>query len=491
MALTSSGVDRDYTAKTLKKISNEINDYFGNDGDAGWIDSKLYKYGVFKIYRDNVKGNYEKYVKSLGTKSDEVVKKIKGSLKKVEETEIKYNNRFNETISESSSCKNIMKNFSEAISFRTFSVIYDFTSIDKKNSNDYLNLIQSRANVIIEKESSQWSEEEIEIVSYAYMNSNDEKFKSKVLNSFYRKSTDEHYKNENKFSKNELNCDFYDRDKESWEKFLKCNDYYFLDTYNKYIKGEIDDETFDAILKNHMTGGYLSDERYAILVSKEKRPIKISSNGNLEAYASRYKLIEFKQDNIYADGEKNFAANDFDRISYKNEFEIKNISNGNDAESYINDKMQLASIKSEEFDYNDYARKLIEKGASKISDTILPGSGKVVDKIFDVVNTVVEDIPSNNPEMSTYDSINMSTYVSSFGFKLVHSSKGYVLYNTPESTSKVNEFINYLKENKSKYPEAYKLYAKNKTAESYVDGSINVNNLLDYIDESHLDTMLF
>ncbi len=484
---------RDFSKKTLEKISKEIDDYFGSDSDGktNWIQSILYKFGVYKIHADNVKKNYEKYVKSLGTKKAEVIKKIEKVLKNVSDKETTYNAKFKKSNIETNSINNIVSQFSDTISFKNFSIPYDFDKLDSECAKYYTNLIESRARTIIEKDSSQWTDEEIEIVSYAYTYSSDEKFKEKVINSFYTKSTDKHYSKTGLLSgDDELGYNYYDRDKKSWEKFLDCNDQYFIEIYNCYLDGKIGDAEFNQALKNHMTSAYLNDEKYNILVF-DKKPVSINENGDLKVYASRYKKIEIRNGKVFADGKENFSANSFDRVTSKNELSFKNISNDEDASNYLKDNLKIDSLSSEEINYEAYTKKLIAKAATAVAGIILPGSGKVVSKAVHYAEIIAEEVDSASSSISTVDALEYETYIRYFDLKLVHTSNGLALYLTPNSLIKIKAFIAYIEANKKDYSSAYDLYVKDKNPESYVNGDINISDFLRYIDDCGLDNEYF
>lgn len=481
-------IDRDYTKKTTKQISKEIDDYFDEDGNLNWINSILFKWEFFSI-RGETASSYKKYVKSLGAKRDEVLQKIDICLRQIETVEKKYSKELLVYKSKTDSYVHMVNNLSDCISLKNFHNTYDFSKLQELCYNDKINVIDLKIYDILEKDCNEWTDEELEIVAYVYCNTNDDELKEQIVNSFYSESTDERFTSDNMHKY--IAYKYYDRNEEQWDKFVELEHFYYEDAYTRYLNGD-ENVDIEKCTKNNLEISHLDDDKYSFLVAMESHPIEYNEDGEIKLCIPKYKEIQIgnQRNATIADGKPFYgASNKYENLGDKETFCVYNVDSEK-GEVYIDEKIKEDSLYTEQTNVAVFfIEKAIDEGVGAAADAVIPGSGIIAKAIKKATKAGYKAVKSS-AEVQTNDSkayklLDIENYVQYFGFMVVHTSDGISVMHTPESIRIVEEWMQLLekkyKNNNELYKDAYEAYIKNKTIDSYVNGEIDIYAFSRYI----------
>ena len=481
-------IDRDYTQETLVKLSKEIDDYFGKDGELGFINEHLFEWGFFSIIGETA-ASYKRYVKSLGATRDEVIGKINKCLKRIETVEGDYSKKFLTYEDKADAYIRMANHLSDCISIKNFHNTYDFSKLHRICRDDKLEVIKLKAYDILEKDCEDWTDEDIEILAYVYSNTDDNELKEQIINGFYSDTTDKRFKSDNPH-KDSLDYKYYDRNETQWEKFVKVEQYYYSTEYNKYLNGDKSVD-IERVTRNNLEISYLDDNKYSVLITQGDAPIEFDDGGEIELCRPKYKEIHIgnQRNTTIVDGRPGPNLN-YSYRTVKNDedtFCVYNVESTN-GEEYIKDNIKDDALITHQTNWGEYVgEKIVDKTVGTISsaaDTVLPGSGKVIDIIYDVAKDEANSNQSNDPK--TYQLADMRDYVDYFDLMVVHSSDGMRVMHTPDSKTRIESWMLLMekkyKENPELYGNAYNMFVKDKSIDSYVNGDVDIYNFIRYVD---------
>lgn len=466
-------IDRDYTLEALNQISEAIDDYMGGNDNVNFFEW-LFPRGGAK--------EYKKFLRDMGNEKKEVKNKISNVLRKIAEEEKTYVNNFSDIDGEIKKMSNCLNKLATAISFKNFSIPMDFFSFALGNQSDIQEFMEAKAETIMEKPPDEWTDEEYEIVSYAFIYSTDENFKCRIINCFYSDSTNKHIiDNSSLFRKNtDATIRYYDRDNASWEKFSKLVEMYYSIEYKDYLSGVSNDgeasRSFENALGNYIIMKNFDSEEYSVLVSKRNNPIAYDE-GEFQTYTAKYRKIEIEEDGtILADGVKILGGiNRVDLMGAKTLYSIECVEKGEEAVDYISEKYKEDALETE-----DSWVPIVNIGSSIVTkglDHLIPGTGKMISACESLIN----DAADREKKNTQYEFSYVQQFVNNFDVGVAFTSEGCILYNTPESIELLSQMLKVLKEDNY---DMYNQYGgKNLTPESFVNGDIDVGDFM----RSYLD----
>ncbi len=473
---------RDFRASVLKSFDKYMDRYFNTNGTTPI--SKMWKNLLNWLSLDslnsNFDGNYQKYIMSLSKTEKKAKAQVIKVWTNVANVEEKYDKYFR---SMKGDMQNLTSTFTKISSFLQSNNFNDTITVGRLFDDcydEYISALDKKVYSILEKAPDQWTDGEYEIVAYAYLNSSDYFLKQQILNSFYVNKTDEYIKYENgkkPFGWNDVNLGCYEIDSESFDKFMSAYNCYFASQYDAYLKGECTDAEINICLKNYfMLKGLSEHEKDLIYTVNGNNPIEIGEDGKVSVKFAKAQTNNGISVNRYGVIMQALSPDDvYYESVYDSEIEI---NNGKNAETSLENKIQEGLIQDAHIDYIGIVSDAIVDSV----DQLIPGFGKAVSQIEKTGKTL--NAIWGTTDTSAYDMSDYATYVGMFDIKCCMVGGTYGLFPTPRTQDKINKFIEYLKNN----PEYTNLYEKyNVGYNEYVNGKVDVNQLLQDLDGSGID----
>lgn len=468
---------RDFTDKTLDELNRCLDNYFGKEitDSENWLNSLLRYFKIFNI--KNAKGNYKKYVKSLAGTRELAENKIRRVWGDIEDGEKEFCFDQNEIIQSVECCKTMLDKLSSCINVDTFKSAYDFSKITLSLEDEYLKVLEYKAEMILQKNVEDYSDEDIEILAYVALTTSDEDLVTRIYSSFYS----EKYDTENlkiqgvSGDMGNVRSDLYERNDEKWEKFCSVSRIYMSAEYSKYLNNPEDysEEMINTVLRNYYAMCYLEDEHF-LVASEDRELIYISGDGTL-----KYSVPTQVDDSLQVVSTGSIDGSVLiHHTSVEKSHKINWIDNGKDASGKISGEISDSVVRDEQFNWGEF---LVEETVAIAADCALPGSGKVVQVAEKIVKKEVKKIgketakevldePQNRFE---YNKAYYKDYVSEFKMKCISTDGGYSVLPTRDSIEKINHFYEWLAANKDAYPKLYETYYPNACYENiYATGDI-------------------
>lgn len=469
---------RDFSDGKLKKMADFYKKYFDEYKGLSFWDKMKYYFGFYDL---DFGEDYKRFIKSCSKTEQTTYAYISKVWRGVKATESKYKVNFDGSKEFLHSYNEIIKKLYGAISFENFSTDYDFETLINDCTDDYLNIVNAKAEAILEKDVSQWSDEDWELVSYAYCHSKDSKFKEKVINSFATDVTDEHVKNK---SNKDKYYHYYEFNEKELARFREYCDYYYVQAYEKYLntdysnlsekeREKIENE-INTVIENYITINSFDADGYFWVEGKHK-PIVIEE-GKIKYKKAKYSYINIDMFGNETD-ENGLRIKEFDD-SYKCEYYSINIKydfyNGSEAESYLENEDNIDRFTDKKIDWNEQAAKAFKKYANKAIESIVPGWGtatKVIDVMEKVADTVAEIDSTMDEEWSK---TTLPKYARWFELKVAINDEGKVsLYPTPTTKNLIKYIISYMRKNG--YRNLYEKYRNYNIPEDFCNGTVNID----------------
>ena len=474
---------RDYSAKTIEEFKKYMDKYYSKesgkikkfwDGAKHWL-------GFFTKNKDKINGDAEKYIKSLTDRRSETEQAIVRTWKEIAAVERQYSADFGKFESMCEAYVNAAKKATEVININSFSSPASFGGLLNSCADEYMRLIETKVENILKKSVDDLTDADIEILAYVAMNTADEELKGRIYNAFYNETTDEHitYAGE---APNYQPFHYYDRNEEKWQKFVACEKMYYSSYYADYLNGKISDGEINDYIKNHMAIQYLNDNGKMLFVGKENGPpITIGKSGEISvvvpkkekvrlrgindrpwnpnsSYADRWDPDSPFFDSVYQDIEKQIPR---DASIFGEDMKVQN---GQNASNTISDKQD--QYIEDTIDWAKFGENVYKYVGKKIADTILPGSGEVLDAIKDYgydpakkANGIIDDITDYNEKNSpTYLTDSQKTgykwFITKFNVKCVINGDSYTLLPSQKTYGMIDEMLVQMK---SEHPDMYRL----------------------------------
>lgn len=474
-------IDRDYTPEVLAEITAAVDAYVGKSGEADIIEWLFPRKGAKE---------YIWFLRDMGNEKDEVKLKITRVLKKIEEEEKNFSKDFSNIEEEIAAMKDILDRLASEISFKRFSTLVDFYKVALGDQGKVQDYMEAKSEQIMKKPPQEWTDEEYEIVAYAYISSTDDEFKCQVINCFYSDSTDKHIIDERRLqaSDGKSNIKYFDRDEESWNKFRNITALYYANEYDRYLNGDPNDEAqsrkFETAMENYLVIENYNSDEYSTLVSKHDNPFKFE-DGSFQANIAKYDKIEMKDGGIYLDGKPGLVDvpyNSFEReetlsaISVKSDYSVQEVSSGKEAGKYIDNEFKEDALETES-PMKGTVNSVLNAGLGAIyagMDILIPGSGTAAGAIIDTSIAISENANAEEEKERQYRMASLSQFANAFGIGIAFTSEGVLLYNTPTSIKKLNDLIQELKEEKPVTYDYFKGDRDEITPESFINGEIDI-----------------
>lgn len=468
---------RDYSAAKVEQIETFLNNYYG-ELEGSWFKGlfaqvRSFLGGIFSaLFVRSYHGDYESYMKSLTAAREEAERKIRELWSAVETVETHYESAFQDAAQMTQEYTNMAERLKNILNVSAFTAPIDFDAVLPVYTGEYIHSLEYRAWEIL-KHGMPYSDQELEVLAYAYTGTTDDSLRERILNCFYKKESQKANGHEALDS-----CYFFERDEEQWKKFEAVVDVYTTERYRAYLQTDPDDPNFEQIdkqinevLRNNNQMHAL-DGRDTLCMNipghdpkKSYSPIKIEE-GKLKYDTPDFQAIEEEsRDRTYST-----ATNPHYDKSYSSwtdshaDGETNWIGNGAEGAHQINsDSSKKILDLDPPYSIDDTVTDLIKKGAKKGADALVPGSGKVigyVEKIYKIGGQV-DDIVNYNRTTTEYDKPYYSSYVDMFDMKCVSTSGGYTVYPSPSTAHKVKLFYDWLETQKTTAPSIYNAYQVN------------------------------
>lgn len=432
---------RDFTEQTRHKIEKMIDEYFDNMEDSfgvlsGWLSYCTKTIGAFFGHKS---GDYRQYVKTLGSSRAEAKNKLKNLWQSVADVEANYSNKFNSISVDLEKYNQMILHLSECIKIENFSTANGFITSLKKIQDDLLSSQEIQVKAILKKGCSNYTDEDMEILTSVYMETNDERLKAEILNSFYQEKT-------------EVDCSghkvkapdgykFYELNEEQYKKFNDYTTCYFAYQYEQYLNGERSDADINNLIKSWDMANNFKDTN--IVISKNGQAITLNDN-QLEYNIPNIAAMALEDRNSNYTN-KNFESNQQERFYTKQTYTTDFwIANGKDGHNRIGDSIETDAMSTYEYDVGALIGSYMFKGM----DAIIPGSGKLSKTVLKYQEKV-SDLKDNETQ-SDYQKFNQSEYIDTFEMKCANTSSGYLFlptYETKMIMEKFHEFLNGNKDN--------------------------------------------
>lgn len=482
------GVDRDYSKSALEKLSKAIDDYY----DMNWFEK------AGKTIKDwfgfGSKGKYDSYVQSLSKDKASAISKVTRTLTDIQSVETRYMGLFTDTGEEVKSYNNIIDKMSGFLGSGNVNKSWSFTALINSMADDYMNLIEARALKILEKDPKDWTDEEYEIMAYAYLHTSNPELQEKILNSFYNKQEYDYFFEKNKPQTNVAagqeyfdrtdKPDLYVRDDASAEKFQQYLDYYLAAAYAKYRQGDPNDldaeNQINNILCNYYNASHLlTGTGTQYIWSRDESVIVVGSGGDISYQVSSSGYVVRNPDGSYT-----FSGSEQIHNLKKETYGVATIKNGAAGGEYVNSQIDK-DYESDSIgeDLKNKAIKTVIKTGEKFlktgADYIIPGSGKVYDAVKEMYEAEQEAQKTENYFTMT----DMRDYSNALGVKLVVTSEGYTVLPTPASDQVIAQLQEFFQDpkNQKTYSDFYNSYVKGKTADDYTNGNVDISGMAQYI----------
>ena len=478
-----SDIDRDYTSETMEKISQAIDSYMGTAEDEFNTVKKFFK----KLFERGGAEKYEDFIFEMSWDRKTVIDKIYDMLEVIRDEEERYKGYFSGIKDEIAELSRRFDNLAAAVSFEGFSKPVDFYRLALGNQEKVQKFMEAKSEKIMEKAPKDWTDEEYEIVAYAYITSTDGKFKQNVINCFYTDSTDEHIIDNRRIKADEkINLRYFDRDQKSWDKFAKIATGYYAYEYGVYLNSNPDDKEqrrkFETAMENYLVIKNYNSDEYSSLLSNQGKPVSYE-DGSFHCNIAKYDKVEITDKGValgdHGPQMYNYLNynNMLDILSNDSSFSISKVLSGEEAENYIYKKIKEGTYETES-PIDRLVDKLISEGIGiglSALDYMIPGAGTVANKVLDVNMEVESEKSAEIENKKRYEMSTIGQLANSFGIGVAFTSGGFVLYNTPTSVKKLNDLINILKN----YPDTYeKLGGDKLTVHSFVNGTMDLNMLV-------------
>ena len=474
---------RDYSKATIDAFEKYIDTYY--DAQSGGIRSNWDKikrwFGIYPKKQDEINGNVEKYIRSLEDNKSVTVNKIKRTWEAVAAVEETYSADFQKV---SSMCENYVsaaRKAADIINISSFSNPVSVGGLLNNCADEYMKLIETKLERILEKSVEDLTDQDIEILAYVSLNTTNRELKERILNVFYTDTTDQHITYVGGKPDHQP-FHYYDRNKEKWEKFVTCENAYYSTYYSKYLKGELDDSAFNNNIKNHMAIQYLDEEGEMLFSSDGTGAVTIGKSDEISYIVPQKKQVQlfdqhrrpWNSNSAYAgrwDPNSPYYQSVYKEVSAQIPREAKqhlsemDIRNGEDARREIEAQKDDKLYKSSSADWVSIGETSY-KIAGKVVDHFLPGTGEIFDtlnkygykpakKAAKIMNGVTGYMETNS---STHEPDYIKTaygwYVHEFEVKCITVDGSYVLIPTKDTYDKINAK---LQEVKAKDYEKYDL----------------------------------
>lgn len=460
---------RDFTAETLNQFISFMDSYFtkGEDECASWWNSLLYGLSVFNI--DSAGGDAKKYVRSLGTAREVAEEEINRVWEAVADVEESYSGKFTRTSEQLTAYSDMAKQMQGCIGSGQLGGSYDFAALVSQLKADYLVSLEAKARNIIKKDSSQWTDEELEIVAYVSMNTDDETFPLDAANAFYKKTAEYPGGNYNA-------CQ---RDEAQWDKFRTLCNYYYAERYQQYLYGDppMSDSEIEGVIRNRTLIQQIDElpsDMY--LCTEEGHPPFTMEKGSGKigySYTKDPPELEFQQGAIPRTERSDREFQQTPRGLTQGWIDT-NVRFDNGAEISTATHMKQAEVVCYQYDWEaegakaleKVGKKYIKKGIEATVNAAVPGTGKVAVEVLDMVGEGVETVNDmiTPPDLSAYREGFALEYAEKFRMKLVTTSDGYMALPTPETRQCVERVMSWLEEHKETYPNLYENYYPNQNS---------------------------
>lgn len=468
------GKIRDYSAATIQEFERYMDEYYDDSGKhirSSWDSFCHWVRTWFKkslpIEDESAEGNAEKYIKSLTKEREATENKIRHVWEAVKRVEEEYSGKYESIASMSDSYCEILGKVSNIINISSITNPATFTSLMNECADDYMALIETKVNDILDKPLDQLTDGDIEILAYIALNTTDDQLKERIYNKFYVDKSSDHIHYSGNGPQNEFH--YFERDEEKWKKFTDCTEYYYESAMVEYYNDNITDEEFNKYIRNYSLMNYLdSNAPDCVTYNDDMTPVDIDDHGKVsfnEPDKEQYFIISTEQktnnnpDLFNTQDVANQAGSH--RKSYESDLLILD---GTSAESEIK-----YSIKDKLYDdssaMEEIIEKTIKKGIPAVADVIVPGSGevikviekgvKVVDNVVDTVQTIDDAANKNAPGyVEDYKKGDYADFVSDFEMKCVITGDSYTLIPSNKSMEIAQKMLDWMKQNHS---EVYQL----------------------------------
>lgn len=445
---------RDFTGSMLERIQKEIDWYF----DSITRLDRISFYFLSNTLSFLTKNCMQNYIMSLSTSKEKAENKIKEIWKAVFEVENQYKAKFEHEKSITQNYQDAIKSISDCIDIKTLSTPMNFNKISTSIDKCYINCIESQARkIIVNKAPDEFTDEDVEIIGYAYMNTKDSNLKADILNSFYTiEDKPESYLDS---TQTKLIWDkdiYYYKRSDKYEDFQKYVDHYLGVSYQQYLNGEIDDAKINGILNSHKQAYAISDKDSII---SGKQIFCVDDYGNIFYLEKSVDVIGGNTTSV-----KRITLDGYDWID-----------EGEGASDRIDDK--VANSVLDEYDakvdaiISEYGKNLAEGAAEKIA-SLIPGGGEFLKTAKDVGKVIDKVIKTSTKTGSTVNTLFFETadsktndtyadnYIEWFDMKCMNSNDNYTFLPTPKSLNKIERFFEWLEndDNMKKDSHLYKRY---------------------------------
>lgn len=469
---------RDYSAATIEAFMKYIDTYY--DDTSGKIRSGWEKFkhwlGLYPKDQDKINGNVEKYIRSLEDNKSVTINRIGRTWEAVANAEKEYSAGFQKISGMCESYASAVKKAADIINISSFSNPISIGGLLNKCADEYMNLIETKVKQILEKPVEDLTDEDIEILAYVALNTTNQELKEQILNALYTDTTDQHITYVGDPPEYQP-FHYYDRNQEKWDKFIMCENAYYDVSYNRYLNGELDDATFNSIIKNHMAVRHL-DAEGAMLFSdgEEGTAVTIGDFGEISyvvpqkehvklfgpnrrpwnsnsAYADRW-----DPDSPYYQSLRREVDAQIPRDAKQHLSEI-DIRNGADARAEImaqKDDALYTPVSADTVGMGETGVKIV----GKVLDHFLPGTGEVLDALNKYAykpakkagKTIIaaDEYFASGGELTPHVKTAYGWYVDVFEVKCITVDGGFVLMPTKDTYKRINENLQELEALKQK-----------------------------------------
>lgn len=463
------GEIRDFTAATVESFETFIDSYF--DSQTGKIKSfwaRVWRKisGLFESSTADYDGDSEKYIRSLSAERTNAESKVVETWLAVANVEQTYIGKFSASYSDCVSLKNMVNTIANSVSVKKFHAPCSFDSLLLACSDDYLNIIDSKIDTILEKDCSDWTDGEIEILAYVYVHSDDNAVRQRIISALYSDASDEHLLYPNG-KPDDPYYRYYERNEQVWIKLKTCGEYYYAQHMSAYYDGTETDEEFNQQINRYRTLLYF--DTYPALVTEGDTPPISWEDGQIVLFAPTREITTVWNNNsskpVSLPGAQTETV--LNQFSERSTFDSNvHIANGGDAAKEIRNDVSFALYKEERLSWStikDYGIKII----SSVADKTVPGTGKLIksadkyiEKTISAVEKASEFSEEQNRDYTVYtadhEKSDLAWFVDYFEIKVISVDSGYVLMPSQETAGKYDSFMTWLQE---KNPSLYSKYA--------------------------------